>query len=332
VHDDLLVVGFDLAARREVHVAEQSAAHWRQLGYGAAETLVCFYCFHGFEAPAGTRVPLVTRGRVGGQVRTHFAHPSGRAPVGGHNPETIWHLTAKHTLARWAAARPEVQMVRVEQWTDDQQRRADVAVRLRDGSRLALEAQRLLMTDDHWRARHRDYAVNRIQDVWFWHPQVHIPYVTLEERVPIWLFNPAKGTVEALLGQPHLRLGRRWWASKDLSQYALHYPPCPGDGVERRRLLFSDLHLDAAGVVLPEQVHAELEQARQRVVAAARADRDGEQRRAVDRGQAGRRPAVAPARRPEPRPASGGPQDPVCSVCHQRLDPVLAKAGRHVLC
>ncbi|MFC4518055.1 hypothetical protein [Streptomyces ehimensis] len=55
--------------------------------------------------------------------------------------------------------------VRLEQWTPDHDRRADIAVRLEDGTRLALEAQRMLMTDDAWRARHRDYARAGIVDV-----------------------------------------------------------------------------------------------------------------------------------------------------------------------
>jgi hypothetical protein len=82
VRDDLLVVGLDLTTGREVHVADRPAEEWRQLGYGAAGTLVCFFCFHGVDAAPGTRVPLVTKGRFGGRVRTHFAHPPGQAPAG----------------------------------------------------------------------------------------------------------------------------------------------------------------------------------------------------------------------------------------------------------
>ncbi|WP_371648420.1 MULTISPECIES: hypothetical protein [unclassified Streptomyces] len=66
MQDDLLVVGFDLETRREVHVAERPPEQWKRLGYGGTGQLVCFYCFHGFEAASGTRVSLVTRGRLGG--------------------------------------------------------------------------------------------------------------------------------------------------------------------------------------------------------------------------------------------------------------------------
>ncbi|GGV45251.1 hypothetical protein GCM10010293_53120 [Streptomyces griseoflavus] len=101
--DDLLVVGFDLQMQREVHMGEKPVEQWRELGYGRMETVVCFYCWRGIDAPAGTKVPLLARGRIGGLVRPHFAHPAGTAPPGGYNPETVWHINAKHRLARWAA-------------------------------------------------------------------------------------------------------------------------------------------------------------------------------------------------------------------------------------
>jgi hypothetical protein len=169
---DLLVIGFDLTTGREVHVADRSAAQWRPMGYGAAETLVCLYCLHGVDAPPGTRVPLITKGRIGGRIRTHFAHPPGMAPAGGHHAETVWHITAKHLLARWARVCPGVTDVRLEHWTPDQERRADVHVRLADGSRVALEAQQAQLTDTAWLARHRDYEAAGIRDVWFWHKRV----------------------------------------------------------------------------------------------------------------------------------------------------------------
>ncbi|MFC4518056.1 hypothetical protein [Streptomyces ehimensis] len=42
----------------------------------------------------------MTRSRLGGKVRPHFAHPSGTTPDGSHHPETVWHITTKHALAR----------------------------------------------------------------------------------------------------------------------------------------------------------------------------------------------------------------------------------------
>lgn len=49
-----------------------------------------------------------------------------------------------------------VTRVRLEQRSEHRDRRADVHVVLDDGARLALEAQRELITDELWRARHRD--------------------------------------------------------------------------------------------------------------------------------------------------------------------------------
>ncbi|RVU14830.1 hypothetical protein EOT10_40290 [Streptomyces antnestii] len=89
-------------------------------------------------ADPGTKVPLLARGRIGGLVRPHFAHPAGMAPPNGHRHETVWHINAKHRLARWAKSRHNVEGVVLEQWTDDRNRRADVHVLLRDGTRLAL--------------------------------------------------------------------------------------------------------------------------------------------------------------------------------------------------
>jgi competence CoiA-like predicted nuclease len=142
VLDDLLVVGFDLETQREVHIGDRPLEQWRALGYGRRETVVCFYCYRGIDAPKGTKVPLLARGRIGGLVRPHFAHPAGTAPPGGHSRETVWHINAKHRLARWALSLPNVTDVRLEQWTPDRDRRADVHVVLDDGARLALEAQR----------------------------------------------------------------------------------------------------------------------------------------------------------------------------------------------
>ncbi|MFJ8762933.1 hypothetical protein [Streptomyces cyaneofuscatus] len=116
---------------------------------------MCFYCFHGFEAPAGTRVPLVTRGRLGGKVRRHFAHPPGQAPTGGHGPETVWHVTTKHFLAAWAWCRAGVDRVRLEAVDGRPRPVGDVEVLLQDGTKIALEAQRKLMTDEGGRAPHR---------------------------------------------------------------------------------------------------------------------------------------------------------------------------------
>lgn len=182
---DLLVVGLDLATGQEVHVDERSYAEWRKAGYNAAQTLVCCACYHGLDAPRGTRIPLVTRGRLGGRVRMHWAHPPHQAPVGGHHPETMWHLTGKLALALWARRQSNVAAVRVEQWTPEHNRRADVMVELRDRQRIALEVQR-----ENRRIADRDAELGRV-----------IEFKTLVEPPPTANVGPA----QALPQRKHLR-------------------------------------------------------------------------------------------------------------------------------
>lgn len=191
--DDLLVVGFDLETQTEVHIGDRPLEQCRARGYGRRETVVCFYCYRGIDASVGRKVPLLARGRIGGLVRPHFAHPSGTAPPGGHGRETVWHINAKHRLARWAAAQPNVTKVRLEQWTPDRDRRADVHIVLEDGARLALEAQRELINDERRQARHRDYAAGVRDGV------VHAP------GHPAWTLYHREDKTEARLGQPHER-------------------------------------------------------------------------------------------------------------------------------
>jgi hypothetical protein len=51
VQDDLLVVGFDLETRREVHIAEGPPERWKRLGYGGTGQLVCFLLFPRLSRP-----------------------------------------------------------------------------------------------------------------------------------------------------------------------------------------------------------------------------------------------------------------------------------------
>lgn len=339
--DDLLVVGFDLQTQREVHIGEKPVEQWRALGYGRLETVVCFYCWRGIDAPSGTRVPLLARGRIGGLVRPHFAHPAGTAPPGGHNRETIWHINAKHRLARWANALPNVTRVRMEQWTDQHDRRADVHVTLDDGTRLALEAQRELITDELWQARHRDYAANGVRDVWFMRPNTRIPHVLFAEGIPAWTLYQHNDAAEARLGQPHARNEPQWW-TKDLRLFAPHHPPCAGDPVVCERFPLAELGLDADGAAFPTdmterlarnvaRVRRDADQARRQHEQAAR-QREQAARRCAPAARQPRRPwqpTPLPPVRPVPRPTSG---EPVCEVCHRPLAEPLVRYGRHVLC
>ncbi|MGW6875863.1 competence protein CoiA family protein [Streptomyces xanthophaeus] len=313
-----------------MHIAEGPPERWKRLGYGGTGQLVCFYCFHGFEAPAGTRVPLVTRGRLGGKVRRHFAHPPGQAPVGGHGPETVWHITTKHLLAAWAWSRPGVDRVRLEQWTEDHDRRADVEVLLRDGTKIALEAQRKLMTDDGWRARHRDYARQGVVDVWFWRPRVHFPHVVLDEGLPVWFYSVSKREAATSLGRPHSR-AHQWWQASDLSVFGLHHPPCALDELERVTMPLAALGLGPGGAVLPEDLRKRVLDSQREAQEEAKQRKDGEARYARAVCEARDRAARAPDPAPLPLPpvSAGGLR---CEVCRRPLDPLLVKNRRHLLC
>ncbi|WP_432128056.1 competence protein CoiA family protein [Streptomyces sp. bgisy082] len=331
MQDDLLVVGFDLESRREVHISEGPPERWKELGYGGTGQLVCFYCFHGFEAPAGTRVPLVVKGRLGGKVRRHFAHPPGQAPLGGHSPETVWHITTKHTLAAWARSRPGVDRVRLEQWTEDYDRRADVEVLLLDGTKIALEAQRKLMTDDGWRTRHRDYARQGVVDVWFWRSRVHFPHIVLDEGLPVWFYSVSKKEAATALGRPHERV-LQWWQAQDLSVFALHHPPCALDGLERVTMPLNAVGLEAGGAVLPQELRKRVLDSQREVQEEVRRLKDDAARHARSVREAQERAYHA---RQEPAPVRLPPVPAgtlVCEVCRRPLDPLLAKVRRHVLC
>lgn len=320
---DLLVVGYDLGSGEEVHIGDQPLEHWRARGYGRAEQVVCLYCWNGVDAPSGTRVPLLARGRIGGLVRPHFAHPPGTAPVGGHHPETVWHVTAKHRLARWARSLPQVARVQLERWTPGRERRADVWVQLHTGAVLALEAQSELITDELWQARHRDYAANGIRNVWFLRPGTRVPHVLFAEGIPAWTLYHREGEAAARLGEPHWR-GPQWW-TKELRLFAPHHPPCAGDPVTTERFALGELGLDAGGVTLPPRVLERLADAVARVRGEADAAGDAAARARRARPNTAVR---SPARTPR-RPAPAGPR---CEVCGLRLAEVLASGRRHVLC
>lgn len=338
--DDLLVVGLDLESGREVHIDERPMDQWRQLGYRRRESVVCAACFRGLDGVAeGTRAPLVARGRIGGSRRPHFAHPPHMAPPGGHHPETLWHLEAKLRLERWARSLPGVTEVRQEQWIPTRERRADVHVRLADGSHLALEAQSGPITDQLWQARHRDYAEAGIQDIWFMRPGAALPHVLFAEQAPVCVLELGERTVRLVWGRPHLRSGR-WWEAGDLTVFALHHPPCPGDDVHEETVALAELSLSARGLVLPEHLtdkladeHRKIRQRADR--ARTQAEQDNRRRHRLA-AQTARSPqlSVAGERRIAPLRArattrTGGPRRPRCAVCAKPLADVLVPYGTH---
>ncbi|MDF3302951.1 competence protein CoiA family protein [Streptomyces tropicalis] len=339
--DDLLVVGLDLDTGRHVHIEDRPIDQWRTLGYRHRESLVCAACFLGLDGvPAGTRVPLIPRGRIGGARRHHFAHPPHMAPPGGHHPETLWHLEAKAQLERWARSLPDVTEVRQEQWIPGRERRADVHVRLADGSRLALEAQSSLITDSLWQQRHRDYAAAGIRDIWFMRLGTALPHVLLAEQSAVCILDLADRQVRVLWGQPHPRTGR-WWESEELSRYALHHPPCAGDDLHEETVPLAQLGLDSHGLMLSEDLEhklaAEHQGIRHKAAEARRKAEQDNQRAHQLAAQAGHHheastptPPSRPVRQPARPVRRAAPPRPRCAVCGGRLADVLARYGVHI--
>ncbi len=295
LRDDLLVVGLDLETGREVHVNEETLAYWRDRDYSGRRTLVCALCYAGIDAAPGTRVPLVVRGKIGGLRRPHFAHPPGQAPVGGHHPESLWHLSAKAVLAAWAARQPGVADVAVERCTPDRTRRSDVRVLFHDGRQVALEVQATPLTDREWSARHADYQRQGITDVWLWRPGTQPHWVVVGHGQLLWELDPGKAHMYLLLGAAHHRPAR-WRTTEDLHLYAQHVPPCVGDTLLRRELALSTIGLVAGGLVMPDSVHREINNARTADRAAAA------QARAAMTRQTRLQPIDPPAHRPAPQP------------------------------
>ncbi|MGF6888061.1 hypothetical protein ABIA39_006574 [Nocardia sp. GAS34] len=101
----------------------------RAKGYSGDRSLVCALCYAGVDATSGAIVPVVVRGRIGGDRRPQFAHPPRLGPTGGlHAPESVWHLASKAILTAWARTQPGVIEVRNEVWLPHCQRRCDVRV------------------------------------------------------------------------------------------------------------------------------------------------------------------------------------------------------------
>ncbi|WP_067504394.1 competence protein CoiA family protein [Actinoplanes sp. TFC3] len=268
---DLSVVGFDTRTGRSVHVDDAPKHVWNQHGYGGTAPLVCWHCFHGDEAPPGTLVPLQCRGgRKYGKVRTHFAHPPGMAPAGGHHPETLWHANAKQTLLRWARQQPGVADAVTEYRTADGRRRTDVEVSLTDGTRLALKVQQQPLTDEAWTRRHQDYTAAGLTDIWLWHSRLGVPGIARDEPQCHWRLAADLNAIGVPLARPHGFDGA-WWMRPDHRVRALHYPPCAGDPTEVRWTALADFTAGPTGLLLPATFIAELRDATAAV--ARKADR-----------------------------------------------------------
>ncbi|WP_331731927.1 hypothetical protein OG613_49185 (plasmid) [Streptomyces sp. NBC_00015] len=115
-----------------------------------------------------------------GDRRHHFAHPTGAGNHHENAPETLWHLSAKEVLRRWAQSHP-----RLREWTlhiddtpitrQDRWRRPDVlAIAPDDTTQVAFEVQYSALTGTDWKTRHDFYAAAGVVDIWlFAHHGTH---------------------------------------------------------------------------------------------------------------------------------------------------------------
>jgi hypothetical protein len=256
--NDLSVVGLDLLAGSTVHVDDEPQYVWKAKGYRGDETLVCWHCYHGVDAPAGTRVPLLCRGgKKYGKVRAHFAHPRGQAPPGGHGRETLWHANAKQAVLRWSRKQPGVVGARTEYCTADGRRRSDVEIHLADDTRLVIEVQQQPLTDEAWSHRHDHYVAAGLVDVWLWHPRIGVPGTARDEPQCYWLLSTDLDAIGIPLGRPH-SFHDDWWNRPDHRLRALHHPPCAGDPPQTRWAPLPEFNLGPTGLLLPAAVLAEL--------------------------------------------------------------------------
>lgn len=331
--DDLMVIGYDLATGQPVHVQDQPPSVWRRKGYGGTGDLICWHCWLGHEAAKGSRVPLVTKGKIDGRVRTHFAHPTGRAPIGGHSLESLFHSTAKADLSRWASRQRGVTRAVVEASTDDRSRRADVMAYFDNGKRVAIEVQISDVSDDQWRARHADYQTAGIVDVWIWRTGMRAG-VARDAGLPVWLLDKDGKTLWTPVASAHNRRWG-WWESPDRQVHCAHWPACVGDKTRSQRLALDDCSLTPDGIAPPRSFAEALDDDWRQTLALAEKARSAPLPAPTSSfhvTEAAAAPSAAP--RPE-QPVTAIRSTRVqakCVVCGLVLDEILVKHGRHFLC
>lgn len=274
VSTDLLVTGLDLRTGGEVHVDDAPVYHWYRKSVRGDRSLICLLCYLGDEAPPETVVPLVVKGRAGGRVRPHFAHPPGAAPANGHSPESLWHLAAKHQLAAWAATQPDVTSAVAERWTANRERRADVHVTFDGDAAVALEVQRSPLSDGAWLERHHSYQDQGINDVWIYPPRAAAHQVLFTVGLPLWRYDSQRSELGIGIAAAHPK-PPGWENQPDLAVYADHMPPCVGDATTTRWAQLDRMVLTAAGIAVPAQVAEHLRRERDEAERRARVIRSG---------------------------------------------------------
>ncbi|MEV6676304.1 hypothetical protein AB0N09_05465 [Streptomyces erythrochromogenes] len=252
-HEGLLLA-YDTGTDTIVRITDQGPDYWTARAYSGTRQIICLLCAYGYDIPTHQSVPLVHKGKIGGQVRRHWAHPPSTGPEGGHSPESVWHMHAKLFAAQWARTLPNVADARLEIPTADRSRRSDVLVTLTSGARLALEPHCYERTDREWELWLADHRAAGITPVLLLHPDLAPAHVLWAEgHCQVWQLHLTiaeagdSAELAAFMGGGHERTGP-WWEGS-LTPYAPHWPPCPGDTVTvTDGFPFSGLVVDENGI------------------------------------------------------------------------------------
>lgn len=151
---------------------------------------------------------------IGGTRRHHFRH--GRSSEVRHAPESLSHITAKGSIARWVRGRyPDATVIEEHATNAQRDRIADVLVTFPGDRRVAIEVQYAALTVEQWQERHDSYARQDIRDVWlFGHTGDHFKLADRGQRLrlnavhlallaadsPVLWFNPFTNEIASVAG------------------------------------------------------------------------------------------------------------------------------------
>lgn len=284
--------------------------------------------------------------------RDGFSHGGG---AGKHSPESLNHRQGKAVVAQWLRTKYPDALVQEELATDTQRSNvADVMLHLPNGRRVAFEIQYASLSVEEWRSRHESYVRQGIIDIWLWgHTRIRKsrgasadgPYKLDEVQdevrkvgLRVTFLNPETAQVAVATSRWGERVATAFQRECSLLVQSL-------DGV---RVSPRGLHSDAIvslALVLDERLQQERERAELAEQARKKREADEAERllrkQADDRRWAQLRAESAEAReralverracavddemeRPRAAPLA-------CTVCGKRLDPILARSGRHAV-
>lgn len=332
-----------------------------QLRSWAKEHLECF-----MPECSDRRLTTVARS---GMRRDGFRHFKGG---GGHAPEGLFHEQAKVLIMQWVSDQYPHVRARAEETTKDRERRADVMLTWPDGSQLAIEVQYAPLTIPNWRARHHSYRQKGLECVWlFGHRPPHLQTLgsqtdvvrlsdlhksMVSEAIPLLWINPIEAKVASILSS--LRIHECLIPFCGDLQHQKDFAVEVTDSETNHYLAIeslTDCLLTPQGIV-----PASLAQARSKLTALDHARKIESQRLALEAAEIDRRKReeeskkleIEATRRTErsrrlTAQRARGLQEPnypvlsaskylskslKCSMCGQRLDPVLEDIGHHSGC